>query len=152
MWGQIDGVRSTWLSCCGGGGGDGSCVAFPPGVGLMELVMEPDMRCGEEAAAAVRELQLLLQALGTCQGNMSGTYQTPAPRLRPHPLAPLSCLWPFPPRLLTAQMMAWAVLGGSFLLTLPAALLWIFPLKHRALCGRRPSPSRRPSPHANEVK
>ncbi|XP_008396541.1 glutamyl-tRNA(Gln) amidotransferase subunit B, mitochondrial isoform X3 [Poecilia reticulata] len=41
------------------------------GVGLMELVMEPDMRCGEEAAAAVRELQLILQALGTCQGNMS---------------------------------------------------------------------------------
>ncbi|XP_061586762.1 glutamyl-tRNA(Gln) amidotransferase subunit B, mitochondrial [Cololabis saira] len=41
------------------------------GVGLMELVMEPDMNCGEEAAAAVRELQLILQALGTCQGNMS---------------------------------------------------------------------------------
>ncbi|XP_031718840.1 glutamyl-tRNA(Gln) amidotransferase subunit B, mitochondrial, partial [Anarrhichthys ocellatus] len=42
------------------------------GVGLMELVMEPDMSCGEEAAAAVRELQLILQALGTCQANMSG--------------------------------------------------------------------------------
>ncbi|XP_037327127.2 glutamyl-tRNA(Gln) amidotransferase subunit B, mitochondrial [Pungitius pungitius] len=41
------------------------------GVGLMELVMEPDMSCGEEAAAAVRELQLILQALGTCLGNMS---------------------------------------------------------------------------------
>uniref|UniRef100_A0A8C9T4Q2 Glutamyl-tRNA(Gln) amidotransferase subunit B, mitochondrial n=1 Tax=Scleropages formosus TaxID=113540 RepID=A0A8C9T4Q2_SCLFO len=41
------------------------------GVGLMELVLEPDMSCGEEAAAAVRELQLILQALGTCQGNMS---------------------------------------------------------------------------------
>ncbi|KAM9769239.1 glutamyl-tRNA(Gln) amidotransferase subunit B, mitochondrial isoform 1-T2 [Menidia menidia] len=41
------------------------------GVGLMELVMEPNMSCGEEAAAAVRELQLILQALGTCQGNMS---------------------------------------------------------------------------------
>lgn len=35
--------------------------------------MEPDMSCGDEAAAAVRELQLILQALGTCQGNMSGT-------------------------------------------------------------------------------
>lgn len=34
--------------------------------------MEPDMSCGEEAAAAVRELQLILQAVGTCQGNMSG--------------------------------------------------------------------------------
>ncbi|OCT99710.1 glutamyl-tRNA(Gln) amidotransferase subunit B, mitochondrial [Xenopus laevis] len=41
------------------------------GVGLMEIVMEPDMSCGEEAAAAVRELQLILQALGTCNGNMS---------------------------------------------------------------------------------
>ncbi|XP_062865267.1 glutamyl-tRNA(Gln) amidotransferase subunit B, mitochondrial [Trichomycterus rosablanca] len=41
------------------------------GVGLMELVMETDMYCGEEAAAAVRELQLILQTLGTCQGNMA---------------------------------------------------------------------------------
>lgn len=41
------------------------------GVGLMELVMEPDMSCGEEATAAVRELQLILQTLGTCEGNMS---------------------------------------------------------------------------------
>ncbi|XP_069044428.1 glutamyl-tRNA(Gln) amidotransferase subunit B, mitochondrial [Lepisosteus oculatus] len=41
------------------------------GVGLMELVMEPDMCCGEEAATAVRELQLILQALGTSQANMS---------------------------------------------------------------------------------
>ncbi|MEQ2190739.1 hypothetical protein XENOCAPTIV_007542 [Xenoophorus captivus] len=46
--------------------------------GLMELVMEPDMSCGEEAAAAVRELQLILQALGTCQGNMSGMKITPS--------------------------------------------------------------------------
>lgn len=35
--------------------------------------MEPDMSRGEEAAAAVRELQLILQAVGTCRGNMSGT-------------------------------------------------------------------------------
>ncbi|XP_078397406.1 glutamyl-tRNA(Gln) amidotransferase subunit B, mitochondrial [Cetorhinus maximus] len=41
------------------------------GVGLMEIVMEPDMRCGDEAAAAIRELQLVLQALGTCHGNMA---------------------------------------------------------------------------------
>lgn len=51
----------------------------------MELVMEPDMSCGEEAAAAVRELQLILQALGTCQGNMSGMeialHLSPAPSL-----------------------------------------------------------------------
>ncbi|RXM34311.1 Glutamyl-tRNA(Gln) amidotransferase subunit B, mitochondrial [Acipenser ruthenus] len=47
------------------------CALSLPGVGLMEVVMEPDMCCGEEAAAAVRELQLILQALGTCQGNMA---------------------------------------------------------------------------------
>ncbi|XP_060773103.1 glutamyl-tRNA(Gln) amidotransferase subunit B, mitochondrial [Neoarius graeffei] len=41
------------------------------GVGLMEVVMDPDMCCGEEAAAAVRELQLILQTLRTCQGNMA---------------------------------------------------------------------------------
>ncbi|CAN2388785.1 glutaminyl-tRNAGln biosynthesis via transamidation [Pristimantis euphronides] len=41
------------------------------GIGLMEIVMEPDMTCGVEAAAAVRELQLILQALGTSQANMS---------------------------------------------------------------------------------
>ncbi|XP_066516775.1 glutamyl-tRNA(Gln) amidotransferase subunit B, mitochondrial [Hoplias malabaricus] len=41
------------------------------GVGLMELVMEADMSSGDEAAAAVRELQLILQTLGTCDGNMS---------------------------------------------------------------------------------
>uniref|UniRef100_F6Y255 Glutamyl-tRNA(Gln) amidotransferase subunit B, mitochondrial n=1 Tax=Ornithorhynchus anatinus TaxID=9258 RepID=F6Y255_ORNAN len=41
------------------------------GIGLMEVVMEPDMSCGEEAATAVRELQLILQALGTSQANMA---------------------------------------------------------------------------------
>ncbi|KAM4023839.1 glutamyl-tRNA(Gln) amidotransferase subunit B, mitochondrial-like, partial [Anomaloglossus baeobatrachus] len=41
------------------------------GIGLMEIVMEPDMTCGEEAAAAVRELQLTLQALETSHANMS---------------------------------------------------------------------------------
>ena len=30
------------------------------------------MSCGEEAATAVRELQLILQALGTNQANMAG--------------------------------------------------------------------------------
>lgn len=43
------------------------------GVGLMEVVMEPDMCCGEEAAAAVRELQLILQTLGSSQAVMAGT-------------------------------------------------------------------------------
>ncbi|KAI1238433.1 Glutamyl-tRNA(Gln) amidotransferase subunit B, partial [Lamprotornis superbus] len=41
------------------------------GVGLMELIMEPDMCCGEEAAAAVRELQLILQTLGSSQAVMA---------------------------------------------------------------------------------
>ncbi|XP_017726616.1 PREDICTED: glutamyl-tRNA(Gln) amidotransferase subunit B, mitochondrial isoform X3 [Rhinopithecus bieti] len=41
------------------------------GVGLLEVVLEPDLSCGEEAAAAVRELQLILQALGTSQANMA---------------------------------------------------------------------------------
>lgn len=40
----------------------------------MEVVMEPDMCCGEEAAAAVRELQLILQALGSSQANMAGRW------------------------------------------------------------------------------
>ncbi|XP_041515356.1 glutamyl-tRNA(Gln) amidotransferase subunit B, mitochondrial isoform X1 [Microtus oregoni] len=41
------------------------------GVGLLEVVLEPDLCCGEEAAVAVRELQLILQALGTSQANMA---------------------------------------------------------------------------------
>ncbi|XP_075277673.1 glutamyl-tRNA(Gln) amidotransferase subunit B, mitochondrial isoform X2 [Opisthocomus hoazin] len=41
------------------------------GVGLMEVVMEPDLCCGEEAAAAVRELQLILQTLGSSQAVMA---------------------------------------------------------------------------------
>lgn len=41
------------------------------GVGLLEVVLEPDLSCGEEAATVVRELQLILQALGTSQANMA---------------------------------------------------------------------------------
>ncbi|XP_024063327.2 glutamyl-tRNA(Gln) amidotransferase subunit B, mitochondrial [Terrapene carolina triunguis] len=41
------------------------------GVGLMEVVMEPEMSSGEEAAAAVRELQLILQTLGSSQAIMA---------------------------------------------------------------------------------
>ncbi|XP_048189617.1 glutamyl-tRNA(Gln) amidotransferase subunit B, mitochondrial [Perognathus longimembris pacificus] len=41
------------------------------GVGLLEVVLEPDLSCGEEAAMAVRELQLILQALGTSQALMA---------------------------------------------------------------------------------
>uniref|UniRef100_H0XAP1 Glutamyl-tRNA(Gln) amidotransferase subunit B, mitochondrial n=2 Tax=Otolemur garnettii TaxID=30611 RepID=H0XAP1_OTOGA len=41
------------------------------GIGLLELVLEPDVSCGEEAATAVRELQLILQALGTSHAGMA---------------------------------------------------------------------------------
>lgn len=54
------------------------------GVGLMEVVMEPDMCCGEEAAAAVRELQLILQTLGSSQAVMAGTEGR-----NPHSLSPV---------------------------------------------------------------
>eukprot|EP00123_Amoebidium_parasiticum_P004025 comp15319_c0_seq1/m.12168 comp15319_c0_seq1/g.12168 ORF comp15319_c0_seq1/g.12168 comp15319_c0_seq1/m.12168 type:complete len:511 (-) comp15319_c0_seq1:597-2129(-) len=40
------------------------------GTGLMEIVTEPDIRSGEEAAMFVRKLQGILQELGTCDGNM----------------------------------------------------------------------------------
>ncbi len=38
----------------------------------MEIVTEPDFRSGEEAAGFVRELQLIIQLLGTCDGIMAG--------------------------------------------------------------------------------
>lgn len=40
------------------------------GVPLMELVFEPDLSNGEEAAALVKELSLILQRLGTCSCRM----------------------------------------------------------------------------------
>ena len=40
------------------------------GVGLMEIVSEPDMRAPEEAAAYLRKLRTILRYLGTCDGNM----------------------------------------------------------------------------------
>ena len=40
------------------------------GVGLMEIVSEPDMRSAEQAAAYIRKLTTLLQHLGTCRGHM----------------------------------------------------------------------------------
>ncbi|XP_071847272.1 glutamyl-tRNA(Gln) amidotransferase subunit B, mitochondrial-like isoform X1 [Apostichopus japonicus] len=41
------------------------------GVGLMELVTEPDMSNGKEAAAFVQELQTILERIGTCNGKMA---------------------------------------------------------------------------------
>ena len=39
---------------------------------LMELVFEPDLANGEEAAALVRELVLILTRLNTCACKMEG--------------------------------------------------------------------------------
>lgn len=38
----------------------------------MELVTEPDMSNGKEAAAFVQELQTILERIGTCNGKMAG--------------------------------------------------------------------------------
>lgn len=46
------------------------------GVPLMELVFEPDLETGEEAAALVKELMLILQRLGTCSCKMEGKQVT----------------------------------------------------------------------------
>ena len=40
------------------------------GVGLMEIVSEPDIRSPEEAGAYLRKIRQLLRYLGTCDGNM----------------------------------------------------------------------------------
>jgi len=40
------------------------------GIGLMEIVSEPDLRSAEEAAVYIRKLRSILRYLGTCDGNM----------------------------------------------------------------------------------
>ena len=40
------------------------------GVGLMEIVSEPDIRSAEEAMLFMRKLRSILRYLGTCEGNM----------------------------------------------------------------------------------
>jgi aspartyl-tRNA(Asn)/glutamyl-tRNA(Gln) amidotransferase subunit B len=40
------------------------------GVGLMEIVSEPDIRSPEEAGAYLRKLRAIMRYLGTCDGNM----------------------------------------------------------------------------------
>jgi aspartyl-tRNA(Asn)/glutamyl-tRNA(Gln) amidotransferase subunit B len=40
------------------------------GVGLMEIVSEPDLRSPEEAGAYLRKLRTVMRYLGTCDGNM----------------------------------------------------------------------------------
>ena len=45
------------------------------GVGLMELVFEPDLENGEEAAALVNELIRILTLIQTCNCKMAGKIQ-----------------------------------------------------------------------------
>jgi aspartyl-tRNA(Asn)/glutamyl-tRNA(Gln) amidotransferase subunit B len=40
------------------------------GIGLMEIVSEPDLRSAEEAGIYLRKLRSILRHLGTCDGNM----------------------------------------------------------------------------------
>jgi aspartyl-tRNA(Asn)/glutamyl-tRNA(Gln) amidotransferase subunit B len=40
------------------------------GIGLMEIVSEPDIRSADEAGAYLRKLRSILRYLGTCDGNM----------------------------------------------------------------------------------
>src|SRR5258708_6352347 len=40
------------------------------GIGLMEIVSEPDLRNAEEAGIYLRKLRSILRYLGTCEGNM----------------------------------------------------------------------------------
>ena len=47
----------------------------------MEIVTEPDFRSSQEAAAFVKELQLILQTLGSCDGKMAGQYARPYERI-----------------------------------------------------------------------
>ena len=42
------------------------------GVGLMEIVTEPDFRSSLEAASFVKELQAILKAIRTCDAIMAG--------------------------------------------------------------------------------
>ena len=57
----------------GGAGGPAGAVNLDlnrAGTALMEIVTEPDLRSGAEAAGFVRALQKLLRHLGTCHGAM----------------------------------------------------------------------------------
>ena len=43
------------------------------GTGLMEIVTEPDFSNGMDAAAFVKEMQLILERINTCNCKMEGT-------------------------------------------------------------------------------
>lgn len=44
------------------------------GIPLMEIVFEPELSDGEEAAALIKELTLILLRLGTCSCKMEGKF------------------------------------------------------------------------------
>ena len=44
------------------------------GIPLLELVFEPDLNDGEEAAALVKELILILERLNVCSCKMEGKF------------------------------------------------------------------------------
>lgn len=48
------------------------CTVLCTGVGLMEIVTEPDFRSAEEATSFVKELQLILLAVDSCDCKMEG--------------------------------------------------------------------------------
>ena len=63
------------LASSGGGGGEASKASTladynRAGVPLIEIVTEPDMRTGEEAAAYAQELRRIVRFLGVSSGNM----------------------------------------------------------------------------------
>ena len=43
-----------------------------PGIGLMEIITEPDFKSAKEVVAFVKELQLVLQTIGSCNAKMEG--------------------------------------------------------------------------------
>lgn len=44
------------------------------GIGLMELIFEPNLKNGNEAAALVNELILILRSIGVCSCEMEGSF------------------------------------------------------------------------------
>src|SRR6266699_1121617 len=60
------------------------------GIGLMEIVSEPDLRSAEEARIYLRKLRSILRYLGTCDGNMEeGSLRCDCNVSVRHPGAPL---------------------------------------------------------------
>ena len=48
------------------------CMVVISGCGLMEIISEPELSNGTDAAAYIRELRKILLTIETCDGKMSG--------------------------------------------------------------------------------